>query len=104
MFSGIRISNNKIENLKMIKNETQGSISLLDGRIRTKAEFWKHGRNGRDVKCDLVDQGMIRAVIHGGETEIQLDTGGSYRLRDWDDGDECGVVDFMVGIDGTGDC
>lgn len=45
MFACIRVSDHNIENLKMVKDDTQGSISFLNSRIRSKTEFRKDSRN-----------------------------------------------------------
>jgi hypothetical protein len=104
MFTCIRVSDNNIEHLKVVKDDTRRSISFLNSRTRPKTEFRKDRRNYTVVECDIVDYGTIRAVSHCSETEIQLVTLGGYRLRYYDDRNECGVVHIVVRVDFTRAC
>src|ERR1700691_6659020 len=101
MFAGIGVLDDYINNIKMVDDKAEWSISLSRCCIRPKTERREHSGNQRGVVGDLIDRSVIRAIVHSLEHKFELDGCGGERLSDNFERYECNIIHIMVCVDSS---
>ena len=99
MLSGVAVLEDDVEPLEVVDNEARGAVRGRDGRIAAHADLGHdRGHEGR-VVGDQVEHGVVRAVLHGVEGDLELDRAvrGEKLLNL--ERDEREVVDVVILVD-----
>ena len=96
MLAGVAVLHDDVEAREVVDNEARGAVRGRDGRVGSKADLGHDRGDERGVVRDEVEHGVVRAILHRVERDLELDgaVGGQELLNL--ERDERKVVDVVV--------
>ena len=102
MFPAVRVLDDDLDNVKMVEHEALRAVRARDRRVLAERELGQDRGDERRVVRDVVDDRVVRAVVHRVELELERDRARRGLLRDDHERHEVDVVHVVVQIDGPG--
>lgn len=100
MWLAVTVLDNNVNNIEMIEHDAIRSVCFLSCCVFAESESGHDSGHDRGVVDITIERAAVRAIIHGLEHYLQFNGLRSYRLRDWVDWDQCGVVGHVVVLHG----
>ena len=98
MFAWISVLDNNIHHIHVLDHKAQWSIHTFHCCIFPKCELEEDGRYQGGIISDLVEHGVVSAVVHGVELELEFDGLCHTRLGDLDHWHKAGIIHVMVRV------
>ena len=99
MLARIAVLEDDVERGEVVDNEARGAVRARDGRVLAEAHLGHDRGHERRVVRDAVEHGVVRAVGHRVERDLELDRAVRGVERDDVRGHEREVVDVVVRVD-----
>lgn len=99
MLASIAVLEHNVECGQVVEDEARRAVRARDGRVLPQAHLGEDRGDDRGVVGDHVEHGVIRAVLHRVEEDLELDRAVRRRERNNLNRNEREVVHIVVLID-----